>query len=121
MDGRLPVQLVVAVTGGRNYNDRGKVWKSLDALVEIHGDVRLVVGDCSGADQLAREWADERGIHKDVFVADWDKHGRAAGPIRNKVMVDFGFDLLLAFPGGFGTANMIKQTEKQGVRVKEIY
>ena len=122
MDGRLPVQFVIAVTGGRRYNDKDKVWKSLDKLLEkYNGDVRLVVGDCTGADALAREWADARNIHKDVFDADWDKLGRAAGPIRNQAMVDFGFDLLMAYPGGFGTANMIKLTEKKGIPVKENY
>jgi hypothetical protein len=55
----------------------------------------------------------------DVYVAQWKKHGRAAGPIRNQRMLDKGKpDLVVAFPGGRGTADMIRRAERAGVPVR---
>jgi UDP-N-acetylmuramoylalanine-D-glutamate ligase len=60
-------------------------------------------------------------IPVETYEADWDTHGKAAGPIRNKRMLDEGKpDLVVAFPGGRGTANMISQARKAGVEVIEV-
>ena len=56
-----------------------------------------------------------------MYPADWDTHGRGAGPIRNKQMLEEGKpDLVIAFPGGKGTANMIGQAKEAGIPVREI-
>jgi len=115
----------VAVTGGRNYNNPALVWKTLDQILDENPQIVLVVGDCpTGADLHAREWAESRCItfphEPHGFPANWKKHGKSAGPKRNKDMVDFGFDLLFAFPGGAGTANMIKLTRYKGIKVIEV-
>lgn len=82
--------------------------------VVIHGAAR-------GADTLAAEWARDRGIPVLPFPADWDSHPRAAGPIRNAQMLREGKpDVVIAFPGGRGTANMIDQAERAGVPVLRI-
>jgi hypothetical protein len=62
----------------------------------------IVEGQCpqGGADKLAEQWAASMassGIAHDPFPADWDRHGRAAGPIRNQAMVDAGADLWVGF------------------------
>ena len=57
-----------------------------------------------------------------AYPANWKKHGRAAGPIRNKQMLEEAKpDLVIAFPGGAGTANMVKQAREAGVKVEIIY
>ena len=59
----------------------------------------------------------ERGVAE----ADWAKHGRKAGPIRNQRMIDEGRpDLVVAFPGGTGTADMVERARVAGIRVIEI-
>jgi hypothetical protein len=64
---------------------------------------RLIHGDASGADRLSGEWAQSRGIPVRAFPADWAKHRRAAGPIRNKQMLEEGHpDLSLPSPVGEG-------------------
>ena len=80
------------------------------------GQHRLEPGDsiihdgAPGADTLAAEVAQELGIRARAYPADWRKHGRAAGPIRNQLMLDDGKpDILVAFPGGKGTADMIRR------------
>jgi UDP-N-acetylmuramoylalanine-D-glutamate ligase len=55
-----------------------------------------------------------------IYPAKWDLHGKSAGPIRNQQMLDTGVDLVIAFPGGKGTAHMVSIAKKAGVKVVEI-
>ena len=85
----------------------------------------IIEGGAKGADTLAWKWARHflgKGSEYSVqFRARWDMHGKAAGPIRNKQMLDEGKpDLVISFPGGRGTANMIKQAKAAGVEVMEV-
>lgn len=107
----------VLVTGGRNYTDVERIYSALDAL----GVTLLIHGGASGADTEAGRWADFHGVPCMVFPAPWAHHGRAAGPIRNGWMLEYGRpDLVVAFPGGRGTANMVKQARDRGVEVREV-
>ena len=91
----------VLVCGGRAYDDRDALFAALDRLHSERGIAVLIAGGAQGADTLAVEWAQARGIRTEVYMAEWDKYGRAAGPIRNKQMLDEGLpDLVIAFPGG---------------------
>ena len=55
------------------------------------------------------------------FPADWAKHGKAAGPIRNaEMLTEFLPDYIVAFPGGKGTADMLRKAEKARVTNIEI-
>ncbi len=81
----------------------------------------LIQGGAKGADALAAQWAYERGIPVSTFAANWDKDGKAAGPIRNQRMLEQGVpDLVVAFAGGTGTADMIKRARAAGVEVLEV-
>jgi len=107
----------VLVCGGRNYTN----YKSLSAALNgLHIDV-LIHGAAAGADSLADRWARMNGVQREAYPADWDTHGKAAGPIRNKQMLVEGKpDFVVAFPGGTGTANMVKQAEAAGIRVLRV-
>ena len=81
----------------------------------------IIHGAAKGADSLASEWAALNEVKEEVFPADWKTHGRAAGPIRNQQMLDEGKpDLVIAFPGGRGTADMVKRARKAGIEVMEV-
>jgi hypothetical protein len=57
-----------------------------------------------------------------VYKAEWDKHGRAAGPIRNQQMLDDGKpDLVLAFAGGRGTDDMCRRAREAGIEVRRYW
>lgn len=77
----------------------------------------MIHGDASGADRLSGEWAASKGIQVEARPADWSKHGRAAGPIRNSQMLDEKPELVIAFPGGQGTADMVRKAKQTGLEV----
>lgn len=96
------------------------MWHTLDGFgpPEI---TEIISGMARGADSLAAEWATKFGFPLQKFPADWKKYGKAAGSIRNQQMLDEGKpDLVIAFPGGTGTRDMIKKANKAGVRVIEV-
>jgi len=106
----------VLVCGGRAFIDRGLLSSVLDRY-DI-GDLCIIAGGASGADLLAGEWAARRGVCHIAVKANWDRHGKSAGPLRNTWMLQFCEpDLVIAFEGGRGTADMVRQAEAFGVQV----
>ena len=109
----------VLVTGGRHYNDARKVQQVLDALEPR--PTFVIQGSALGADMLARGWAKLNGIAVLDYPANWKVYGRGAGPIRNQDMLTFGQpDLVVAFPGGRGTADMVRRAVRAGVPIREV-
>lgn len=122
----------VLVCGGRHFSNRDFVFKKLN---EIAGITCIIHGAASGADTLGALWAkNTEGVSHIPYKADWDnidvkgavikyhKDGRAynviAGHMRNQKMIDEGSpDLVLAFPGGSGTADMINRAKKANIPV----
>ena len=108
----------VLVCGGRDYNNADYMRKVLDDMHAVTPFDILIYGMARGADDLAKMWATARGIERLGFPANWERFGRSAGHIRNKEMLDKGKpDLVIAFPGGRGTQNMIKQARAANVSV----
>lgn len=107
----------VLVCGGRNYRDYETLSRALSEIKP-----RLVIdGGARGADWMASSWALENGVLSRTYRADWNAHGKAAGPIRNQRMLDEGKpDLVVAFPGGRGTADMVRRARQAGIPVQEI-
>jgi hypothetical protein len=112
----------ILVCGGRKYADCEKVWSTLDEYQRKHGPLTIIQGGATGADYLAREWTyKQKGRVTLINVpADWDKHGKAAGPIRNSEMLDEDPDLVIAFRGGAGTEDMVRKAKKACVPVERI-
>lgn len=121
--------MIVLVCGGRDYNDREKLHGELNRLEQESGRliIGLIHGAARGADTLAKEWMDERvawnkRLWSAGYPADWATHGKAAGPIRNQHMLDQnpGIELVVAFPGGSGTADMVRRAKTKGIKVVEV-
>lgn len=122
---------IAIFTGGRNYRYSNHVRIVLDRLRAEYGDSLFVVsGDASGVDAMVREWT-ERADYvggRSVHYAKWEEHGRAAGPIRNRKMLEFAQTTarinpgstvaLYAFRGGAGTADCIRTAKELGIEVK---
>lgn len=118
---------VVLVCGGRGYDDRDRVFRVLDGLHASDPIGLLRHGDAPGADALADEWARRRGVRRDPVPAEWDRYRRLdgknpAGAIRNRVMLvrEPRPVLVVAFPGGDGTADMVRQSRRAGATVLEV-
>lgn len=116
----------VLVCGGRDFEDRQTVFDVLDCIHKPHPSysptIDLIIhGGASGADHFAALWADSRGVDVGCWKAKWREHGRAAGPIRNQQMLVEGRpDLIVAFPGGKGTADMVERGRRAHVTIKEV-
>ncbi|MDE0401681.1 MAG: UvrD-helicase domain-containing protein [Candidatus Poribacteria bacterium] len=108
----------VAVTGGRDFRNRKVVYDALDTLHDRDPITALYHGGAMGADSLASEWAKSRGVPQTSVLPQWHRYGKAAGPIRNREILErYQPDTLLAFRGGRGTANMVRQARKRGIEV----
>lgn len=117
----------VLVCGGRDFNDADLLNESLSTLQKVlqdkhQDDIDLIIhGAAKGADTLAKLWAEANDIETKSFPANWNKHGKAAGPIRNQRMIDEGKpDMVVAFPGGVGTAYMINRALKAKIKLMRI-
>ena len=108
----------VIVCGGRNYYNTNKVFEVLSEL----GVSEVVHGGASGADAIAGSYARTMGIPEHCYPADWHKHGRAAGPLRNLQMLQEHPDaeMVVAFPGGRGTDNMCSQASIKNFKVLRV-
>jgi len=97
----------ILVCGGRHYSNRAFLFLTLDDIKPNF----IVSGAAPGADTLAIEYAKDRGIAYDAMPANRNKYGGAAGPIRNKAMLDAhpDIEMVVAFEGG---ANMLKQAQQ---------
>ena len=103
------------VCGGRDTTERAFIEKTLDSL----GVSFVIQGGAPGVDWIARKWAEEKSIPCATVKAPWERLAASAGPIRNGWMLRLNPDVVVAFPGGRGTANMVSQAKAAGVRVLE--
>lgn len=115
----------ILACGGRDYRNPQHLSQVLSDVVAeyvMQGEpAKLIHGGARGADTMAGQWAASNNIEVQVFPANWDRDGRAAGPIRNSQMLAEGKpDVVVAFPGGKGTADMIAKARRAGVPVREI-
>jgi hypothetical protein len=109
------------VCGGRAFSDWFYVSRILD---DIHRTVRfkhIVQGGARGADFLAKRWAFAHEVKCTQHDANWKLFGASAGSLRNAEMLNsHPIDLVVAFPGGAGTKNMMTQAAKRGIVVLDL-
>lgn len=127
----------VLVCGGRNYNNVTRLHHILTRRHAEHSIGVIVSGMARGADLLAVDWANQNNIHVDPYPAEWDdltqpdaliivrrngtRYDLRAGFRRNQKMIDIGKPhLVIAFPGGSGTKDMINRAEKAKIPVIKI-
>ena len=104
----------VLVCGGRDWAERELTERVLRD--HLHDGDTVVHGGASGADALAGDIAGRvMGMDVEVHPADWKRYGKAAGPIRNKEMLESGIDYAIVFPGGRGTADMLARVQSNSI------
>jgi len=112
----------VIFCGGRDFADYPFILRSVGRLLRDRGwrpaDVRAVHGAAPGADTLAARACRALGIEAVPYPADWRRLGKAAGPARNREMLVKELPcLVVAFPGGRGTANMLELAKGRSVPI----
>lgn len=108
----------VLVTGGRDYVDRES---ALASALDFERPSLVIQGGARGADAVAREWCRKTGTPCLTVWALWQQYGKPAGHIRNRVMVDDGKPhLVIAAPGGSGTASCVSLAETAGIPVHRL-
>ncbi|QDP61523.1 MAG: hypothetical protein Unbinned8596contig1000_36 [Prokaryotic dsDNA virus sp.] len=110
----------VLVTGGRNYKNYAEVCRTLGQLYNQYGITLLIHGGADGADKLCDMWAKGVGVHTCRVDALWHHYDLAAGFKRNSVMLLLQPDLVVAFPGGSGTASMVQLAEKANLPIEKV-
>ena len=110
-------EVSVLVCGGRKFNEWPAMQRALD---RISPDI-IIHGAAGGADSMAGRYARENNIPCRDFPAEWRRYGKSAGYRRNQQMLDEGKpNLVVAFPGGPGTQNMVEISRQQGFEVNII-
>lgn len=110
----------VVVCGSRTWTDRKLI---RDRLADLPSGTEVITGAARGADTLADNYAREHGLNRVIFPANWTGDGRAAGPMRNRRMLDMGPDLVIAFRAdgeSRGTDDMIEECRKRGIPVEVV-
>ena len=116
----------VLVCGSRHFTNLLQMKSILQSIFDPDDTVTLIHGDATGADKLSEEALTgyfHGGFVVQRYPANWQKYGRAAGPIRNKQMLDEGKpDLVIAFlaPNSRGTKNMIELAQAANITVRII-
>lgn len=121
------MKLIIA--GSRNLLNEGGYW--FDELDQFREKLRynskkeiteVVCGMAKGADTIGKEWAEKHNIPVKEFPADWEKYGKAAGPIRNKQMADYADTAIVIYNPDVskGSKNMVEQMKKIGKPVFEV-
>ena len=116
----LPQGTLVAVAGGKEANDAGKIIAHLDKVKAKYADVVLVHGGGPGAEKIAAGWAERNGVHQVVCKPDWNAHGRAAPFRRNDELLALLPKGVIAFPGSGITDNLVDKAKTLGIPVQKV-
>ncbi len=108
----------IVIGGYRNFNDYEVFKAFVNSCIGDENEITVLSGHCKGADLMAEQYAEEKGFATEIYPADWKKYGRAAGPIRNKQMVEKA-DIVIAFTcdRATGTKNLISHAQKLGKKI----
>jgi hypothetical protein len=111
----------VLVCGGSKNQDWGTVFETLDKIHEEHPIAHVVNGGAVGVDSYSTAWARSRSVPFTEYPAEWTRYGNPAGAIRNQKMLEISKpDLVIAFPGGNGTAHLFSIAQRAKVKVHII-
>lgn len=111
----------IIIAGGRDFNDYQLLLDSVCPILKGDHNIEIVSGCANGADKLGERFAESFGLTVIKFPANWNKHGRAAGPIRNLEMAKYADELIVFWDGkSSGTKNMINTATKLNLKVNII-
>ena len=109
----------VIIAGSRSFNDYEYLKKYMDFLLQNKKEVVILCGEACGADALGKRYAQERGFAVQSFPADWQRFGRAAGPLRNRQMAACADACVVFWVGSSpGSASMVTEARRAGLALR---
>lgn len=120
----IPIKRIV-IAGCRDYNNYNEAKKYIDECIsDIKKDNTIIIlsGGSNGADKIGERYAKENGFQIELFLADWKRFGKSAGPKRNKLMAE-ATDYVICFWDGKsrGTKSMIEYAQMYDKPLKIKY
>jgi len=112
----------VLICGGRDFSNLDLFNKVMQQVQPwLAKDFCIINGFARGADRMAHIWAFDKGVPSLCVPANWNYYGSKAGSIRNEWMLEYcNPDLVIAFPGGSGTKNMILLAKCRMLDIYEV-
>jgi hypothetical protein len=113
---------LVLVCGSRTLGGIELSAQMFDRMKQLPATSTIMHGDARGVDRLAGHIGEVLCFFVDVYPADWERHGKRAGIVRNLEMLDRRPDLVLAFWDGQskGTKHTIDEAERRGIPVEIV-
>lgn len=108
----------IVIAGSRKYNNYEEAKEFIESCIKDDSPHVIMSGGCRGADKLGERYAEEKGYELRCFAAEWSRLGKAAGPLRNKIMAEEA-DVVICFWDGksSGTKSMIELARALGKSV----
>lgn len=112
----------IIIAGTRTFNDYNLLESKLDFYLSKKSDIEIVSGTCYGTDLLGEQYAIKHNLPVKRFLANWNKYGRSAGPIRNAQMADYADACIVFWDGkSKGTKSMINLAKQKGLATRIVY
>lgn len=109
------------IAGSRGYGNYKELSREVKNYIENVEDVQIITGCARGVDYMAKMFALENNIPCTVYLAEWNKYGKSAGPIRNRQMAEKAQAGLIFWDGkSKGTENMLAELKKNGVNTVKV-
>jgi len=123
------VMAKVLICGDRNWTNWSVIQEQVCHMAigsaALTGEkLTIIQGGCRGADRIAKQCCNASRVNCLTFDAEWDRYGPAAGPIRNRLMLDQKPDMVIAFHDNLrkskGTRDTVMEARKRGIPVMVI-
>lgn len=111
----------LGIVGYRNYNDYENFCIEVNKYLNGVKPEMIISGGATGVDTMAQRYAQEYNIKMEIYLAEWNKYGKKAGPLRNSQIIKYSTDIL-AFVSkkSIGTIDTINKAIKENKKIKII-
>ncbi len=101
-----------------NVDAQFRVELAVDDLLDRTDPILVLSGGAQGPDLWATQAANRLGLHFATVKPLWERHGKAAGPIRNEILVSIADELIACWDGkSRGTLHTIQLAVKKGIPI----
>ncbi len=104
----------VAVCGGKDFLAMHLISAVLFKVHRANHITELLIGNSRGVDEIVNDWAARTGIPVRHINSDWLSYGEDADDVRNQLIIDERPDIIVLFPGGKRTNDLLNKAITAG-------